>query len=368
MKYLFVIQGEGRGHLTQALTLKSMLERNGHEVVSVMVGASPRRKLPAFFTEKIKCDIERFQSPNFLPSPKGKKSFLLISLLYNLLLLPVYATSILQIRSAIRRRKPDVVINFYEILCGISYGLLPPKTPMINIAHQYYFLTPEFQYSGSNKAAFYSLNFYSRLTAWNASKILALSFRRSAVNTYGKISIVPPLLRSEIKQITPSNGNYIHGYMLNSGYAKEIARWSEFNLYEHLHFFWDKKEAASITQLTPNLTLHTLNDVLFMQYMAGCKGFATTAGFESVCEAMYLMKPILMIPTHIEQECNAMDAIESGAGIMSDCFQLDALLEYLPQHRKTAEFRYWVNIAEQKIIDELVSIEDSTESNIFAIL
>jgi UDP:flavonoid glycosyltransferase YjiC (YdhE family) len=33
MKYLFIVQGEGRGYLTQALTLEEMLRRNGHEVV-----------------------------------------------------------------------------------------------------------------------------------------------------------------------------------------------------------------------------------------------------------------------------------------------------------------------------------------------
>ena len=32
MRYLFVIQGEGRGHLTQALSLASMLRRHGHEI------------------------------------------------------------------------------------------------------------------------------------------------------------------------------------------------------------------------------------------------------------------------------------------------------------------------------------------------
>lgn len=29
MKYLFIVQGEGRGHLTQALTLEEILRRNG---------------------------------------------------------------------------------------------------------------------------------------------------------------------------------------------------------------------------------------------------------------------------------------------------------------------------------------------------
>lgn len=37
MKFLFIVQGEGRGHLTQALTLEDMLLRNGHKVVEILV-------------------------------------------------------------------------------------------------------------------------------------------------------------------------------------------------------------------------------------------------------------------------------------------------------------------------------------------
>lgn len=62
--------------------------------------------------------------------------------------------------------------------------------------------------------------------------------------------------------------------------------------------------------------------------MAGCKAYASTAGFESVCEAMYLGKPILMVPAHIEQDCNAYDAEKSGAGIISSDFNLQQLLEF----------------------------------------
>lgn len=42
MKFLFIVQGEGRGHLTQAITLEEILRRNGHEVVEVLVGKSVR--------------------------------------------------------------------------------------------------------------------------------------------------------------------------------------------------------------------------------------------------------------------------------------------------------------------------------------
>src|ERR1035437_8292129 len=107
MQYLFVVQGEGRGHFTQALSLKAMLERNGHQVVAVMVGGSAKRTLPSFFTEKVDVDIIQYQSPNFLPTTKVKHSSLFISILYNLLLLPVYFQSILPLRRTIRETPPD---------------------------------------------------------------------------------------------------------------------------------------------------------------------------------------------------------------------------------------------------------------------
>ena len=365
MKYLFVIQGEGRGHFTQALSLKSTLERNGHKVVAVMVGGSAKRTLPLFFTEKIDSEIIQFQSPNFLPTPKGKHSPLLISILYNLLLLPVYIHSLLTIHHTIRDHEPDVVINFYELLCGVTYGLFNPKPPMINVAHQYYFLTPAFTYTGKDTWQFNLLNFYSRLTTLNSLKILALSFRADDNIQHGKISIVPPLLRQEVLQQEVSNGDYIHGYMLNSGFATELTVWSKNNTDQHLHFFWDKKEVEQTQKLTPTLTMHRLSDSLFLKFMAGCKAYATTGGFESVCEAMYMQKPVLMVPTHIEQECNVIDAACSGAGVSAGEFDLDRLLGFVPAYTKSMEFNYWTRTAEAMFLFELTRI-DCQPSNIYA--
>jgi len=362
MKYIFVVQGEGRGHFTQALSLKEMLESNGHSVEAVMVGCSAKRTLPDFFVNKINTEIIRYQSPNFLPTPKGKGSPLLISILYNLLLLPVYIQSLFTIRSVIRRKQPDVVINFYELLCGVTYGIFKPSAPMINVAHQYYFLTPEFNYTGSNRAQFKLLNFYSRFTALNANKILALSFRQLEVTDYGKIKIVPPLLRKEVINYKPENGEYIHGYLLNSGYSTELNRWSKSNPDQELHFFWDKKTAHAKEMLSPSLTMHKLSDTLFLKYMAGCKAYATTGGFESVCEAMYLQKPVLMVPTHIEQECNVLDAIHSNAGVSANEFELDLLLEFVPKYNRTLEFRYWINSSESYFLAELTHIEPQSST------
>lgn len=68
MKVLFIVQGEGRGHLTQAITMEELLRRNGHEVVEVLVGKSNLRCLPGFFNRSIQAPVKRFLSPNFLPT------------------------------------------------------------------------------------------------------------------------------------------------------------------------------------------------------------------------------------------------------------------------------------------------------------
>ena len=68
MKYIFIVQGEGRGHLTQCMALEDILRKNGHEVVEILVGKSQSRQLPDFFMRSIQAPIRRFESPNFLPT------------------------------------------------------------------------------------------------------------------------------------------------------------------------------------------------------------------------------------------------------------------------------------------------------------
>ena len=86
--------------------------------------------------------------------------------------------------------------------------------------------------------------------------------------------------------------------------------------------------------------------------MANAKAYATTAGFESVCEAMYLNKPVLMVPTHIEQACNAHDASLSGAGTVAEHFDLDVLLHLSETHQPNPVFRHWVQQADWLILRE----------------
>lgn len=352
MRILFVIQGEGRGHLTQALSLRQKLVGEGHEVVGVLVGKSPARRLPAFFLDKIGVPVYPFESPNFLPTAKNKQVNLAASIVYNLARLPKYLLSVRFINRMIRETEADVVVNFYELLTGFTYFLFRPKALMICIAHQYLFLHPDFKFPDENRLELAMLRFFTRLTAIGAAKKLALSFRK--MREYGPegLIVVPPLLRHEVLDIKSKQGEYLFGYLLNSGFSEEIIDWHRAHPEQELHFFWDRKTETAEFKVDERLSFHQLDDLLFLYYMSGAKAYATTAGFESVCEAMYLGKPILMVPTHIEQACNAYDAALSGAGIVADCFDLDRLSELSKNHSGNMSFRHWVKQADWLILRE----------------
>ena len=120
-----------------------------------------------------------------------------------------------------------------------------------------------------------------------------------------------------------------------------------------LRFFWDKADADEVSRIDETLSFYQIDDVKFLNGMAGCRAYATTAGFESICEAMYLGKPVLMVPAHIEQDCNAHDAMRAGAGIISDSFDLKPLLRFAGTYSPNRTFVRWVRSGERRIILEL---------------
>ena len=80
-KYILAVQGEGRGHMTQAISMYEMLIEQGHTVCAVILGSSGTRDVPSFFFEKVKAPIIQLQSPNFVSDKKIKVSMYL-NLLY----------------------------------------------------------------------------------------------------------------------------------------------------------------------------------------------------------------------------------------------------------------------------------------------
>ena len=350
MRFLFVIQGEGRGHMTQAIAMYQLLSELGHEVCDVVIGTSDQREIPSFFHRQIQCPVHRIHSPNFVTDSKQRSIKLWATITRNLLLSRVFFSSLHQLKTLTEERQPDVILNFYDLLAGLYHGIFRPDVYFMTIGHQYLIAHPDFPFASGAPLSKLLFKLTTKLTSWGAKDQIALSFRPYAKNrTPNAIRIWPPLLREKIKGMIPSRGEFFLTYLVNPGYAEEVQLWAKANPTVHIVAFWDQKGQKAPYQALPNLRFYPLDDSLFLEKMASCKALACTAGFESVCEAMFLGKPVLMVPVagQYEQSCNATDAVISGAGMASNFFDFTGFNAFIAQGEdekaEKSSFHNWLD-------------------------
>jgi uncharacterized protein (TIGR00661 family) len=171
---------------------------------------------------------------------------------------------------------------------------------------------------------------------------------------------MPPLLRPSVfEQPVGRTEPFYLVYVVNSGYADEVVRWHEQHPDVPLHCFWDRPAAGEVDVYDDTLTFHGLDGPKFLNMMARCRGLVSTAGFESIAEAMYFGKPVQVVPVegHFEQWCNAFDTVRAGAGIRSDRFDLrplQALASRRDHSARTQEaFRTWVQDGRARFVQEI---------------
>ncbi|WP_162340326.1 glycosyltransferase family protein [Cyclobacterium salsum] len=340
MKFLFIVQGEGRGHMTQAMVIGALLQQHGHDIGSVVLGSSDRRKAPDYFLEAFPCPIHRIQSPNFVTDKANKAIKMGATLWDNVKKLPYYTESIRKLDQLVVAERPDCILNFYDMLGGIYAMIYPSRSSFVVIGHQYLIYHPDFTFAqpGGIQKLLFKLN--TKITCWNASKIIALSLwkpvRKAAVKNY---SVWPPMVKKSVRSALPLSGNFFLVYIVNSGYAREIFELAKKYPEITIEAFWDAGEMPRRYQPLANLTFHQIDDRLFVEKLSQCKAYLSTAGFESIAEAMYLGKKTLMVPVEgqYEQQCNALDAEKSGAGLGAKNFDPQLLARLTASNSSTTD-------------------------------
>jgi uncharacterized protein (TIGR00661 family) len=360
---ILAVQSEGRGHMTQAIAVRDILKKLNMEVCCVIVGSSNGREIPDFFKLKFDVPIVSLESPHFVTGTDNKAIRIGTTAWKNMIKIGAYYRSIHIIHKLISFHKADLIINFYEPLIGMYRLFHNPSCKILSIAHQYIYLHPAFRFPAGNWIQRQALVQYSRLTSIKSDMILAISQYDLPKSSNKNLLIIPPLLRSELFGLQAEDKNFILVYLVNSGYMNDILRWHKNNPASKLHCFTDCKKVKEVYSgewiVDETLSFHSLNDKKFLDMMASCSGMATTAGFESVCEAMYLCKPLMVVPVqgHFEQYCNAQDTQIIGAGLCSRHFSLEKLVRYMPFYGKTnGPFREWVKVADDKLIGSILSL------------
>jgi len=356
-KILFAVQGEGRGHMTQSIAMSEIIRQAGMEVCAVLIGKSAQRQIPDFYYERINAPVTAYDSPNFITDVRMKAILKFPTIVKNLGLLPAFRKSLKLIDQQLKEHQPDLIINFYDPLIGLYYLFYKPTIPVVCVAHQYFYHHPEFRFPDRDLLSRISLKVFNKLTAYGSSKKLALSFYPFNNSEKHSIVVIPPLIREAVYRQKSTEGTYMLVYLVNCGYLEDIHAWHMNNPTIEMHCFSDRKSGTDVEQIHENLFYHALDDRKFLEMMGNCRGIVCTAGFETVCEALYLGKPVFTVPVEgqYEQFCNSRDAFKAGAGIYDKKFDITRFLNYLAADRNTSEkFRDWAKRSSEKTMEQIL--------------
>ena len=120
MNFVFIVQGEGRGHMTQAIALSKMLRKNNHTLSKIIVGTSPSQSIPDYFTRNIGAPVIQLESPHFVKDNKQKSINLSLTFFQTLWKTNTYRKNIKNLSEIIDNENPDIIINFYDFLANFQ--------------------------------------------------------------------------------------------------------------------------------------------------------------------------------------------------------------------------------------------------------
>lgn len=340
MKFLFIVQGEGRGHMTQAIAMKELVEEFGHEVVNVLVGGDGKREVPVFFDEIFgKERIRLYFSPSFVMRDNrevdGVGTFLGF-----VKTIGKSWESMKFIKETVDELRPDIIINFYEPLCGLSravFGNVGVRS--ITIGHQYMFFRDGYFLDDRFPLERFFGKVWSSIVGLRSDKV-ALSFYPT--DNFKDIVVLPPLLRSQLFETVIENDGSVLVYAVNNGYIKDLVkRGNKYNRVINCFCekFWEGDGVFG------NLRLHALDGEKFLRMMGRCDVLLCTAGFESLCEAAYLGKKVIAVPTegHFEQYFNALDAENYGIANYQSDFYISNDIGDNTNVFDNREYRKWID-------------------------
>ena len=152
-----------------------------------------------------------------------------------------------------------------------------------------------------------------------------------------------------------TDDGFLLAYALNPGYGGMLAEWQRSNPDVLVRCYLDGGPDALRERPGPGFEACGLDQDHFLADLGRCRAFVCSAGFEAICEAFFLGKPVLAVPTagHYEQELNAWDAARHGAARAGRYEDLSDFWHRLtpPRAEDVRGFRKWVGEAPSLHVD-----------------
>jgi uncharacterized protein (TIGR00661 family) len=315
---LYGVNGEGAGHSTRAKEVLSHLVAQGHVVQVASFDRGFENLKPHF-------DVTEIYGFHFAYVDNRVRYKRTIA--KNLLTVPQAAQSLSRVKALVDEWKTDLIITDFEPLtCHLGHN---KRLPVISIDNQHCLTNAVVSYPRKYRGDAAAAKLVTRLMTPHANAYLVISFFPAPVrkrNTY----LFPPLLRREILEATPTQGDHVLVYVTSPAPALAMLLASvrcRFIAYG----FGREGQEGNILYKKPSL------DGFFAD-LTRASAIVANSGFSLVTEALHLGKPYLAVPVshQFEQIFNAYWLEKSGYGAFWEELnkeRVEAFLYNLPQYR-----------------------------------
>lgn len=317
MRILYGVAGEGRGHSSRARAIIENLEEKGHRVLVLAYGLAYKALREKFKVIKIEGIRFKFNREKLSVYGTIRKS------------LPYVMKNI---RTGKARDKeilkfwPEIAITDFEPVTAIfSYKY---KIPLISIDNQHRMTFSKLKIPQNYMKDFLMAKLAVRVYIPKADYFIVLSFLPENQKR-SNVFFVSPILRKEVLRLKEKKGDKILIYM-NQPYKRIIEILKKINEKFIVYGYnINRKEGNIIYKKDPKE---------FLKDFASAKAVIASSGFTLMSEALFLKKPLFVIPLkgQFEQTLNALFLKQSGMGDFSEnptLKDIEAFLSNIERYR-----------------------------------
>lgn len=304
-RIIYALSGQGRGHASRVLAVSEALRERGHELLFCCGGTAR--------------DVFDSLGEPVVPVPalrqvmEGNRVQVLRTLHCNRRHVLHRDDIASDLADAFRDFGADLLVNDFEAFSHRAAARL--NLPVVSLNHQQ--VVTETDYSLPLRYALHALLAKAAINLIAPPEpeltLLTSFFFPPLRHPGAQTALIPPIIRRDVQALTPTTGDRVLVYFNQPDGARSVLDVlrkvdASFVVYN----FDPPADPADY----PNLTFKEPSITGFLDDLATCRAVVCTAGFTLISEALFLGKPLLVVPNRgiFEQTLNALFLQRDGLG------------------------------------------------------
>ena len=303
-KIVYALSGQGRGHTSRVMAVSDELRARGHEIV-YCCGGTAREILSA-------------EGEPVVPVPplrqvlEGNKVQFIDTIRSNWDSITNLNGIVADLSDAFADLRPDLVITDFEAFSHRAADRL--GIPVLSFNHQQIVTETRYDLPISYRIDLAITEFVVRLIApSNPEHVLITSFFFPPLKDPSKTTLVAPIIRPAVQSLVPRTGDHVLVYYNSTDGAEHV-----------LQTLRDVDASFIVYNFAKPVDGERYDNVQFkepcidefLEDLATSRSVISTAGFTLISEALFLGKPLLVVPNRgiFEQTLNALFLQRNGLG------------------------------------------------------